>query len=95
MRAIVIVMLAVQLLMLAAVAVAVLKPRPGPDGRRGPIWSSLAISLIITAGTSWQIADKHGEDPGAELLQYGSGVLTGMALVALLLLVRERMGRVR
>jgi hypothetical protein len=93
MRAIVIVMLGVQLLMLAAVAFAILKPRPGPDGRRVPAWSSLAIALLIAAGTSFQIADKHAHDPASEVLQYGSGVLMGMALVALLLLLRERLGR--
>jgi hypothetical protein len=92
MRAIVAVMLGVQLLMLVAAAVAVLMPRPAPDGRRRPIWSSLAIALLISAATSFQIADRHRPDPAAELLQYGSGVLMGMALIALLLALRQRLG---
>jgi hypothetical protein len=94
MKAILIVMLAVQLLMLVAVATTILKRRTSPNGaRRPPVWSSLAISLVITSAVSFQIADRHAHDPASELLQYGSGVLMGMALVSLLLLLRERMDR--
>ena len=94
MKAILIVMLAVQLMMLVTVAATILKRRTAADGtRRPPIWSSLAMSLVIGSAVSFQIADRHAHDPASELLQYGSGVLMGMALVSLLLLLRERMDR--
>jgi hypothetical protein len=91
MRTIVIVMLCVQAALVLVSAWTVLRARPTP-GRPRPIWSSLAITLVIAAGTSFQIADKHRPDPGAELLQYGSGLLMGMALMSLLVLLRQRMG---
>jgi hypothetical protein len=93
MRAIIAVMLGVQLLMLVAAAIAVLKAAPAAAARRRPIWSSLAVALLISAATSFQIADRHRPDPASELLQYGSGVLMGMALLALLLALKERLGK--
>lgn len=92
MRAIEIVMLCVQAALVLAVVWTVLMARPKP-GRPRPIWSSLAFALIVTAGTSFQIADRHGEDAGSRLLEYGSGVLLGMGLLSLLVLLRQRLGR--
>jgi hypothetical protein len=91
MRPIVIVMLAVQVVLILVTAFTILRARPSP-GRPRPIWSSLAIALIITASTSYQIADHHRGADGGELLEYGSGVLMGMGLVCLMVLLRQRLG---
>ena len=64
--------------------------RPKPGNPRRPVWSSLAISLIIIAGTSWRIAEDHPGQPGADLLAYGSPLLIGMALMAAFILIRQR-----
>ena len=91
MKPIIIVMLAVQVALLLVTAFTILKAKPSP-GRPRPIWSSLAIALIISASTSSQIADHHRGADGGELLEYGSGVLMGMAIVCLLVLLRQRLG---
>ena len=91
MRAIIIVMLAVQAAMLLVTAFTILRAKPIP-GRPRPIWSSLAIALVITASASFQIADHHRGQPGADVLQYGSGILLGMGLACLLVLLRQRLG---
>jgi hypothetical protein len=91
MRALIIVMLVVQVLMFVVTACTVLIARPGA-GRPRPIWSSLAISLIIVAGTSWQIADKHQGGEGADILAYGSPLLLGMGLMAAFMTIRQRRG---
>jgi hypothetical protein len=91
MRPIIIVMLAVQVALILVTAFTILKAKPSP-GRPRPIWSSLAIALIITASTSYQIADSHRGGDGGELLEYGSGVLMGMGLVCLMVLLRQRFG---
>lgn len=91
MRALIIVMLAVQAAMFLTAAATVLVARPAA-GRPRPVWSSLAVSLIIVAAVSWQIADKHAGDPGADILAYGSPLLLGMGLMAALLQIRQRRG---
>jgi hypothetical protein len=69
-------------------------PDGGPKpGRPRPVWSSLGLALVVTAGTSAQIADKHHPDAGARLLDYGSGVLLGMAILTFLVVLRQRLGR--
>ena len=90
MKPILILMLAIQVALLLITALTILKAKPSP-GRPRPIWSSLAIALIITASTSYQIADHHRGGDGGELLEYGSGVLMGMALVCLMVLLRQRL----
>ena len=91
MRPIIIVMLAVQAGLILVTALTILQAKPSP-GRPRPIWSTLAIALIISASTSYQIADHHRGADGGELLEYGSGVLMGMALVCLMVLLRQRRG---
>ena len=91
MRALIIVMLVVQALMFIVAACTVLIGRPAA-GRERPVWSSLAISLIIVAGTSWQIADKHEGGEGADVLAYGSPLLLGMGLMAAFMAIRQRRG---
>ena len=91
MRALIIVMLLVQAGIFLATAATVLFARSAA-GRPRPVWSSLAISLIIVAATSWQIADKHEGGAGADILAYCSPLLLGMGLMAALLGIRQRRG---
>ncbi|MGZ8348241.1 MAG: hypothetical protein ACXWUP_14130 [Allosphingosinicella sp.] len=82
-------MLAVQIGILLTTTFAILFGR-SEAGKPRPVWSSLALSLAIVAGTSWQIADgREGED-GTEVLGYGALLLLGMALVCALMLIRQR-----
>jgi len=91
MRAIVIVMLAVQVGIFLATAWTIVFARGGA-GRPRPVWSSLAISLVIVAATSWNIAEDHAGQPGADILVYGSPLLLGMGIMCALLLIRRRRG---
>ncbi|HEX5184228.1 MAG TPA: hypothetical protein VFW19_13910 [Allosphingosinicella sp.] len=90
MKPIIIVMLCVQALFVLVAIFSVLK-KPN-SARSRPIWSSLAIGLILAAATSFDIADKHRGADGSELLEYGSGVMLGMAILSLLVLLRQRLG---
>ena len=74
MKPIIIVMLCVQLLILLAAVWTVLKKATTSGGR--PIWSSLAVSLVVCSLASLEIGDKH-PGPAAELLDFGGGVLLG------------------
>jgi hypothetical protein len=91
MRALIIVMLAVQVGIFLATAYTILFVRSAP-GRPRPVWSSFAISLVIVAATSWQIADKHFGQAGADILAFCSPLLLGMGLMALFLTIRQRRG---
>ena len=90
MRPIIMVMLAVDVAMLLAVAFAVTIARP--RDRRRPIWSSLAISLVVCAVASWNIAEGRGGQPGADILQDGALLLLGMGLMAIFMAIRQRRG---
>lgn len=90
MKAIIIVMLAVQAAALVATAVAVLTGR-SVVGRR-PAWSTFTIALVIVSGTSWNIGNSHYGQPGADILLYGSPFLLGMGVMAALMLLRRRRG---
>ena len=91
MRLIVMVMLAVQAGIFLATAWTVLFAR-GEAGRPRPVWSSLAISLTIVAATSWNIAEDHAGEPGADILAYDAPLLLGMGIMCALLLIRRRRG---
>ena len=90
MKPIILVMLAVQAAILAVTVWTALAKRQAPGSR--PIWSGLAISLAIIAGTSIRIADSHAGQPGADLLSTGAPLLLGMALMTVLIGLRERRG---
>lgn len=91
MRALIIVMLVVQAAIFLVTIATVTVGRPA-TGRPRPIWSSLAVSLVIVAGTSWQIADKHEGGVGVDVLAYCSPLLLGMGLMAALMAIRQRRG---
>jgi drug/metabolite transporter (DMT)-like permease len=92
MRPLIMIMLVVQLAIFVVTAWTVMFERTNARNPRRPIWSSLAISLIIIAGTSWNIAEDHPGQPGADLLAYGSPLLLGMALMAAFIQIRQRRG---
>jgi hypothetical protein len=91
MRALIVIMLIVQAGIFVATAWTVLVA-PSSGGRARPVWSSLAISLIVVAGASSRIADGHEGDVAAAILAYGSPLLLGMGLMAALLAIRQRRG---
>ena len=47
---------------------------------------------MIVSATSYQIADKHAGQPGADLLAYGAPLLLGMGITCALMLIRQRRG---
>lgn len=87
----IILMLIVQIALFLVTGWTVLFARPAA-GRPRPVWSSLALSLIMVAAVSWQIADRHEGGPGADLIRYFSPLLLGMGIMACLLLIRQRRG---
>jgi hypothetical protein len=91
MRLLIIVMLAVQAGIFLATVWTILFGR-SDAGRPRPIWSSFAVSLVVVAAVSWQIADKHVGEAGADILAYCSPLLLGMGLMAGLLGIRRRRG---
>ena len=91
MKPLLVVMLAVQVGIFLATVWAIVFGK-GTAARERPVWSSLAISLVIVAATSWQIADKHEGQPGADLIAYGSPLLLGMGICCALVLIRKRRG---
>ncbi len=89
MRAIIIVMLAVQAAIFCVAVFAIALRKPSAK-RPAPIWSSFAISLLVVGNVSIQIAGDHPGASGAEVLYFGGAMLIGMALTCALLLFRER-----
>lgn len=91
MKPLIMVMLAAQVVIFLVAAYTVMFGR-STAARGRPIWSSLAITLIIVAGTSWNIGEKHAGQPGADILMYGSPLLLGMGIMAAFVLLRKRRG---
>lgn len=90
MKAIILVMLIVQVAAFVATATAVITAR-SIAGRR-PVWSTFTVALVIISGASWNIGNSHVGDQGADILMYGSPLLLGMGIMAALLLIRHRRG---
>ena len=90
MKAIILVMLIVQVAAFVATATAVITAR-SIAGRR-PVWATFTIALVVISGASWNIGNSHVGDQGADILMYGSPLLLGMGIMAALLLIRHRRG---
>lgn len=90
MKAIIIVMLAVQALLFLATIISVVSA-PAKPGRR-PVWATFTIALVVASGASWNIGNSHLGQPGSELLLYGAPLLLGMGIMAGLLVIRHRRG---
>ena len=88
MKPIIILMLCIQVgILLATIyAVAVRKPSAG----RGPVWSSLATSLMVVGVVSNWISQDHPAAPGDDILEFGAAILIGMAVMAAMMLIRQR-----
>lgn len=86
------VVLAVQIGIFLVAIYAIVFPRTDRLDRSRPVWSSLAFALAIVAATSWQIAEKHAGQPGADLIAYGAPLLLGMGITCALVLIRKRRG---
>ena len=59
---------------------------------RRPIWTGLVISLVIVASAANSIAGRHSGQPGTDILQGGSMVLIGMAIMTIMIAIRQRRG---
>ena len=92
MRTIVRLMLGVQVGIFLVTAWTVMMKRAPDEKARRPVWSSLAISLVIVAGASWNIGERHLAEPGGDVLMYGSPLLLGLGLMALFMVIRQRRG---
>jgi hypothetical protein len=94
MKPLIMVMLAVQAgIFLVTVLTMTMRAHPAAGaGRPRPVWSGLALALVIVAGTSWNIGEDHIGQAGADILMYVSPLLLGMAIMAALMLIRKRRG---
>jgi hypothetical protein len=91
MKAIVITMLVIEAaIFLVAIYSAVLAPSTNRRGR--PMWTGIAISLIIVAIAASSIGEHHAGQPGADMLQTGAMILIGMAIMTGLMGLRMRRG---
>jgi len=90
MKPIIVVMLAVQAAMFL-VAVVMIGFAPATRRRR-PVWSGLVFVMLITAGTSTRIANSHAGQPGTDFLATGAPLLIGMAVMGVLIMLRQRRG---
>ncbi len=91
MKPLIMIMLAVQVAIFFVAAITVVVARPSAERPR-PIWSSLAISLIIIAMVSWNLSERHEGGAGADLLAFGSPLLLGMGIMACLMQIRRARG---
>jgi len=91
MRPLIMLMLAVQAGIFLVTAWTILFSRP-VAGRPRPVWSSLAIALVIVSGASWNIGESHAGEPGADILMYVAPLLLGIGIMAALVLLRQRRG---
>jgi hypothetical protein len=89
MRAIIIVMLCVQIGIFLSISYALIVARHS-GSRPRPLWPSLAIGLVIVSSSSWRIADQHSGEQGADILSFGAAFLLGMGFMTMLLLIRQR-----
>lgn len=89
MKLIIMLMFCVQLAILL-VTIFVVTIRKPTALQPGPVWSSLAISLLVVGMVSNTIADRHNGGLGADVLGFTGAILIGMAIMAALLRVRER-----
>jgi hypothetical protein len=91
MKAIVITMLVIEAaIFVVAILSAVLAPSTNRRGR--PMWTGIAISLIIVAIAASSIGEHHSGQAGADMLRAGAMVLIGMAIMTALMGLRQRRG---
>lgn len=91
MRPIFIVMFLVDVAMFAAIAYAVAIRKPSVERPR-PLWRSLAMPMLVAGMVSSRIAGDHPDTLGAEFLQNVGLIYIGMALMTVLVALRQRRG---
>jgi|KBSSwiStaDraftv2_1062776.scaffolds.fasta_scaffold51356_2 hypothetical protein len=91
MKPIILAMLAVQAAIILVTFWTVLFRRETPGDNR-PVWSGLVFVMLITAGTSTRIANSHAGQPGTDFLATGAPLLIGMAVMGVLIMLRQRRG---
>ena len=89
MKPIIITMLAVDVGLILVVAWTVVFAKWTEDQPK-PNWAGIIIPLVVAAGASQRIADKHDGQPGADLILFGSALLFGMALMGAFVAWRTR-----
>ena len=89
MKPIIITMLAVDAALIFVVAWSVIFAKWAED-RPKPNWAGIIIPLVVAAGASQRIADKHDGQPGADLVLFVSALLFGMALMGAFVAWRTR-----
>jgi drug/metabolite transporter (DMT)-like permease len=91
MKPIIIAMLVVQAAILLVTIWTALFRRRAPKGQPS-LWSGIAFAMVIIAGTSIKIAESHSGQPGTDILSLGAPLLLGMAIMAILIVLRQRRG---
>ena len=91
MKPIIIVMLFVQAAIILATLYAVIIRKPTQQ-RPGPLWTSLATSLLVVGISSNTIAQNHTAQPGVDIMNFVGAMLFGMAIMCALVAFRQRRG---
>ena len=91
MKPLIMIALAMQVAIFLVTVFTVVVARPTAERSR-PIWSSLALSLIVIAMFSSNLSERHEGVVGADLLAYGSPLLLGMGIMACLMQIRRARG---
>jgi drug/metabolite transporter (DMT)-like permease len=91
MRPIIIVMLCVEVALFLAAAYVVVVRKPTEE-RPGPVWTSLASSLLVGGIGANMVAENHSGQSGADILSFAGAMLFGMAIMCALVAFRQRRG---
>jgi drug/metabolite transporter (DMT)-like permease len=94
MKPIIIVMLCVQAAILVVTFYIVAIRKPTAE-RPGPVWSSIATSLLVVGIASNTIAQGHVGKEGADIIGFVGAMLIGMAVMGALMLFSEKRDRAR
>ena len=89
MKPIIITMLAVDAALIVVVAWSVIFAKWTED-RPKPNWAGIIVPLVVAAGASQRIGDRHDGQPGADLVTFASALLFGMALMGAFVAWRTR-----
>ena len=91
MRPIIAVVLLLDVAMVLFVIFVVAFKRPPPD-RAYPRWRNLAIPLLTAGWVSMKIGERYPTGTGVEIVRTFGPVLMGMAIMCVLVALRERRG---
>ena len=83
--------LVVQALFVLSTGYEIALPKPRATRAR-PRYPYLGLLMLVGAFMSWGISENHPRAAGVVLARFGSAILVGMAIVLLLIALRERRG---